>query len=111
VQPPSNNVSAASIDPTITTKSLSKSGGSKNGGRTREEFSLKDVDQLLCAVVKVNPDMAPRNQIGVKWKEIEGKVKAEGFCKGRDVDMMKNKVVSLLNWVKVSADSFFFFIY
>jgi hypothetical protein len=43
---------------------------------------------------------------------LRGKVKAEGFCKGHDVDTMKNKVMSLLNWVEVSiANSFFFFIY
>jgi hypothetical protein len=111
-QPPSNDASDASINPAITTNSSSKSGRSKNGGRTREEFSLKDVNQLLRMVIKVNPYMALRNQIGIKWKEIEGKVKAEGFCKGRDVNMLKNKVVSLLNWVEVSfANFFFFFIY
>jgi hypothetical protein len=80
MQPPSNdtssmcfNASGAPIDPTITTKSsLSKLGSSKNGRKTQEEFSLNDINQLLHTVIKVNPYLAPRNQIGVKWKEIEG---------------------------------------
>jgi hypothetical protein len=59
---------AAPIDPTITTKSLSKSGRSKNGGRTCEEFLLKDVNQLLRAVIKVNPYMAPEEP---DWHQVE----------------------------------------
>jgi hypothetical protein len=73
----------------------------KNSGR-REEFSLADLDQLLRAVIDKNPYMAPRSQIGEKWKAVTEHVQDAGFCLGRDVATLKNKVTNLLAWAEVS---------
>jgi hypothetical protein len=70
---------------------------SKNGRKACEEFCLTDIDQLLHAVININPYMVPRNKISSKWKEVESNIKVAGYCLGHNTDMLKNKVVSLLN--------------
>ena len=39
-------------------------------GKKREEFTLKDVDQLLHMTIEVNLYAAPRNSIGEAWKDV-----------------------------------------
>ena len=39
-------------------------------GKKREEFTLKDVDQLLCTTIEVILYTALRNSIGEAWKDI-----------------------------------------
>ncbi|KAF8525366.1 hypothetical protein JB92DRAFT_3093703 [Gautieria morchelliformis] len=41
--------------------------------------------------------------VGEKWREVAKRVQEAGYCKGKDVDTLKNKVTSLLNWVEVLA--------
>ena len=65
-----------------------------------EEFSGNDIEQLLRAVISVNPYLAPCSLITDKWK-VTQIVQAEGACIGRDHEMLKNKVKSLLAWVHV----------
>src|SRR5882724_4459222 len=38
--------------------------------KIHEEFSANDIDQLLCAVISVNPYLEPHSQITDKWKEV-----------------------------------------
>jgi hypothetical protein len=77
--------------------------GSKGKRKPREDFSRQDLDQLLRAIINVNPYMVARNKVGEQWKAVARKVQAEGFCKGKDLDTLKNKVNSLLQWVQVSG--------
>jgi hypothetical protein len=82
-----------------------------NSGRSREDFPLADLDQLLRAVIDKNPFMAPKNQIGEKWKSVADTVQDAGFCIGRDSATLKNKVANLLAWAEVSdSPTFPFFI-
>ncbi|KAF8497692.1 hypothetical protein JB92DRAFT_3146622 [Gautieria morchelliformis] len=68
--------------------------------KTREEFTMRDLDHLLATVLAVNPYMAPRMKIGEKWREIATLVQEKGFCQNREVDTLKNKVSSMLTWVE-----------
>ena len=70
-------------------------------GEKREEFTLKDVDQLLHATIEVNPYAAPRNSIGEAWKDVVQKAQAAGYCLGCDVDTCKNHNGLLLGWCEV----------
>ena len=69
--------------------------------KKREEFMLKDLNQLLCMTIEVNLYTAPRNSIGEAWKEVVQKAQAAGYCLGRDVDTCKNHVGMLLGWCEV----------
>ena len=69
--------------------------------KKHEEFMLKDLDQLLCIMIVVNPYAAPRNLIGETWKEVVQKAQAAGYCLGRDVDTCENHVRMLLGWYEV----------
>ncbi|KAF8585624.1 hypothetical protein K439DRAFT_1560470 [Ramaria rubella] len=55
---------------------------------------------LLCAVIEVDPYMAPHNKVGECWKEIMKHVQDAGYCLGCDHETLKNKVTSLLTWVE-----------
>ncbi|KAF8480624.1 hypothetical protein JB92DRAFT_2837596 [Gautieria morchelliformis] len=66
-------------------------------------FSLRDLDQLLHAVIEVNPYMAPRAKLGEHWKEVARRVQESGSCLNREPDTLKNKVASLLAWVELSG--------
>ncbi|KAF8510403.1 hypothetical protein JB92DRAFT_2940616 [Gautieria morchelliformis] len=68
--------------------------------KVREAFSLHDLDQLLRAVIEVNPYMAPRAKLGEHWKEVARRVQESGSCLNRELDTLKNKVASLLTWVE-----------
>ncbi|KAF8520688.1 hypothetical protein JB92DRAFT_2894368, partial [Gautieria morchelliformis] len=68
--------------------------------KAREAFSLHDLDQLLRAVIEVNPYMAPRAKLGEHWKEVARRVQESGSCLNREPDTLKNKVASLLTWVE-----------
>ena len=70
-------------------------------GKKHEEFTLKDVDQLLRATIEVNPYAAPRNSIGEAWKDVVQKAQTAGYCLGHDVDTCKNRVGLLLGWCEV----------
>ena len=67
-------------------------------GKKREDFTLKDVDQLLRATIEVNPYAALRNSIGEAWKDVVQKAQAAGYRLGRDVDTCKNHIGLLLGW-------------
>src|SRR5882724_3831531 len=75
-----------------------------------EEFSANDINQLLHAIISVNPYLAPCSQITDKWKEVTKIVQAEGACIGHDHETLKNKVKSLLTWVQVCRIFIFIFI-
>ncbi|KAF8523989.1 hypothetical protein JB92DRAFT_2827146 [Gautieria morchelliformis] len=68
--------------------------------KAREAFSLRALDQLLCAVIEVNPYMAPRAKLGEHWKEVARRMQESGSCLNREPDTLKNKVASLLTWVE-----------
>ncbi|KAF8591029.1 hypothetical protein K439DRAFT_1611665 [Ramaria rubella] len=91
---PSGALSA--IPPALTTKT--KNG--KTETRAHEDSPIQDLDQLLHAVIQVNPYLAAHKQVGKKWQEVTWVVQEGGFCKGRDANMLKNKVASLLQWVE-----------
>src|SRR5882672_7660833 len=79
--------------------------------KIHEEFSGNDIDQLLRAVISVNPYLVPHSQIMDKWKEVTKIVQAEGACIGCDHKMLKNKVKSLLTWVQVHIAFFIHLFY
>ncbi|KAF8481376.1 hypothetical protein JB92DRAFT_3132903 [Gautieria morchelliformis] len=66
----------------------------------REAFSLPDLDQLLCAVIEINPYMAPCAKLGEHWKEVARRMQENGCCLNCESDTLKNKVASLLAWVE-----------
>src|SRR5882724_6260027 len=76
-----------------------------------EELLANDIDQLLHAVISVNPYLAPHSQITDKWKEVTKIIQAEGTCIGHDHETLKNKVKSLLTWVQVHLIFIFIFIH
>ncbi|KAF8519926.1 hypothetical protein JB92DRAFT_2828266 [Gautieria morchelliformis] len=69
--------------------------------KSREEFTSRDLEHLLGAVIDINPFMAPRSKIGDRWKEVTEIVQAKWFCQNREPETLKNKVSSLLGWVEV----------
>jgi hypothetical protein len=73
----------------------------KSTRKPREDFSGNDIDNLLRAMIEVDPFMAPRSQVSTKWKEVATKVQDQACCLGRDADTLKNKVMMLLSWVEV----------
>src|SRR5882724_2340194 len=79
--------------------------------KLHEEFSRNDIEQLLRAVISVNPYLTPGSQITDKWKEVTQIVQAEGACIGRDHETLKNKVKSLLAWVHVCIAFFIHLFY
>src|SRR5882724_3290515 len=79
--------------------------------KIHEEFLADDIDQLLCAIISVNPYLAPHSQITDKWKEVTKIVQAEGACIGSNNGTLKNKVKSLLTWVQVCLIFIFIFIH
>ena len=70
-------------------------------GKKHEEFTLKDLNQLLCVTIEVNLYAAPRNSIGGAWKEVVQKAQATGYCLGHDMDTCKNHIGMLLGWCEV----------
>ncbi|KAF8591617.1 hypothetical protein K439DRAFT_1610920 [Ramaria rubella] len=94
---PSGALSA--IPPALTTRT-------KNGKmvtRAHEDFPIQYLNQLLHAVIQVNPYLAALKWVGEKWQEVTWVVQEGGFCKGRDANTLKNKVESLLQWVENSS--------
>ncbi|KAF8586477.1 hypothetical protein K439DRAFT_1615161 [Ramaria rubella] len=89
----------SAIPPVPTTKSKN----AKMGTQACEDFPIQDLDQLLCVVIQVNPYLAAHKWVGEKWREVMRVVQEGGFCQGRDADTLKNKVVSLLQWVENSS--------
>ena len=69
--------------------------------KIHEEFLANDIDQLLHAIISVNPYLLPCSQITDKWKEVTKIIQAEGACIGHNHETLKNKVKSLLTWVQV----------
>ncbi|KAF8509951.1 hypothetical protein JB92DRAFT_3119384 [Gautieria morchelliformis] len=77
--------------------------GAGQGNKTRkscEEFTSRDLEHLLGAVIDVNPFMAPRSKIGDRWKEVIRIVQAKGFRQYWEPDTLKTKVTSLLAWLE-----------
>ncbi|KAF8499296.1 hypothetical protein JB92DRAFT_3125023 [Gautieria morchelliformis] len=68
--------------------------------KTREEFTTRDLDHLLAAMLAVNLYMAPCMKIGEKWREVATLVQEKGFCQNWEADTLKNKVSSMLTWVE-----------
>ena len=66
-----------------------------------QRLSIADLDQLLRAVIQVNPYLVGHLTVGEKWGEVAQVVQDAGYCKGRDVSTLKNKVQKLLSWVEV----------
>src|SRR5882724_2873600 len=79
--------------------------------KIHEEFLANDINQLLHAIISVNPCLAPHSQITNKWKEVTKIVQAEGACIGRNHETLKNKVKSLLTWVHVCIAFFIHLFY
>src|SRR5882724_2419945 len=79
--------------------------------KIHEEFSANDIDQLLHAVISVNPYLVPHYQITDKWKEVTKIIQAEGACIGCNDETLKNKIKSLLTWVQVHLIFIFIFIH
>jgi hypothetical protein len=75
--------------------------------KPREDFSGNNIDNLLRAVIEIDPFMVPRSQVSAKWKEVATKVQDQACCLGRDADTLKNKVMTLLSWVEVRPPSVF----
>jgi hypothetical protein len=75
----------------------------KTARKARADFSAKDIEHLLHAMIEVDPFMAARSKVGARWKEIATRVQSEGFYSEREPDTLKNKVLSLLAWVEVSG--------
>ncbi|KAF8531720.1 hypothetical protein JB92DRAFT_2847806, partial [Gautieria morchelliformis] len=92
-RPPSTAMSAPPVAPPLRSTMESTDSTARKG---REEFSLKDLEQLLRAVIDINPYMVPRNKIGERWKQVARLVQDQGYCLNRDVDTLKNKVGSML---------------
>ena len=78
----------------------------KTKGKKRK-FSNADFDQLLCTTIEVNPFAASRNSIGEAWKEVTRKAQVAGYCLGRDADIYKNRVGTLVDWYEISHSSSF----
>src|SRR5882672_7524131 len=76
-----------------------------------KEFSGNDIDQLLHAVISVNPYLAPHSQIMDKWKEVTKIIQAEGACIGCDHETLNNKAKSVLTWVQVCITFFIHLFY
>ncbi|KAF8523229.1 hypothetical protein JB92DRAFT_3094086 [Gautieria morchelliformis] len=102
-RPPSTAMSAPPVAPPL--RSTLESTDSM-AWKVREEFSLKDLEQLLRAVIDINPYMAPRNKIGEQWKQVARLVQDQGHCLNRDVDTLKNKLGSMLAWVEGGEKDF-----
>ena len=79
--------------------------------KIREEFLANDINQLLHAIISVNPYLAHHSQITNKWKEVTKIIQAEGACIGNNHETLKNKVKSLLTWVQVCLIFIFIFIH
>src|SRR5882724_7916698 len=47
-----------------------------------KEFSGNDIEQMLHAIISVNPYLTPHSQFMDKWKEVMQIIKAEGACIG-----------------------------
>ena len=69
--------------------------------KSREEFTLRALEQLLGAVIDINLFMVLRSKIGNRWKEVAMIVQAKGSCQNQEPETLKNKVSSLLAWVEV----------
>ena len=67
--------------------------------KSRKEFTLHDLEQLLGAVIDINSFMVPHSKIGNRWKEVTMIVQAKGSCQNWEPETLKNKVLSLLAWV------------
>jgi hypothetical protein len=66
----------------------------KNTGKSREDFPLTELDQLLHAIIKVNPFIALKILKGESWKEVLKRLQTAGFCMSHDADTLKNKVTA-----------------
>ncbi|KAF8574644.1 hypothetical protein K439DRAFT_1624166 [Ramaria rubella] len=56
----------SAVPPTPTTKGKN----TKMGTRACETFPIQDLNQLLHAVIQVNPYLAAHKQVGEKWREV-----------------------------------------
>jgi hypothetical protein len=79
----------------------SSTNPSRPSTKKHEEFLLADLDQLLRAVIEVNPFMAPCNLVSMKWKEVVTQTQSAKCCLGCDLETLKNKISSLLAWCEV----------
>ncbi|KAF8532163.1 hypothetical protein JB92DRAFT_3104256 [Gautieria morchelliformis] len=68
--------------------------------KSREEFTSRVLEHLLGAVININLFMVSCSKIGDRWKEVTMIVQARGFFQNREPETLKNKVSSLLAWVK-----------
>ncbi|KAF8589133.1 hypothetical protein K439DRAFT_1613023 [Ramaria rubella] len=91
---PSNIATKAALSPPTFKPVKSKAR------KPHAEFSMHDLDQLLCTVIKVDPYMAPHSQIGSRWKDVTNCVQAARYCLGWDHETLKNKAMTLLSWVE-----------
>ena len=54
--------------------------------KSYKDFPLMDLENLLHAVIEVNPFTVPWNKMGEKWHEVAKRVQDARFCKGCDPD-------------------------
>ncbi|KAF8532578.1 hypothetical protein JB92DRAFT_3103679 [Gautieria morchelliformis] len=57
--------------------------------------------KLLGILIHINPFIALQSKSGESWKEVMMMVQGKGFCQNWEPEMLKNKVSSLLERVKV----------
>ncbi|KAF8503847.1 hypothetical protein JB92DRAFT_2970731 [Gautieria morchelliformis] len=86
--------------PPSTPDESSNTGLDASGVLGHVKPSLRDLNQLLHAVIEVNPYMAPWAKLGEHWKEVARCVQESGSCLNRELDTLKNKVALLLAWVE-----------
>ncbi|KIJ27165.1 hypothetical protein M422DRAFT_271718 [Sphaerobolus stellatus SS14] len=86
-----------SIDPQTSASSVNDAEdageNAEDGDSTADRpFGLLELEKLFTAALLVNPFMAPHHKIGSQWEKVLSDLRAEGFCKNRDVKTICNKV-------------------
>ncbi|KIJ22560.1 hypothetical protein M422DRAFT_26666 [Sphaerobolus stellatus SS14] len=83
---------------TDTSPSLSKKKGVRR--KTREEFSVVELEKLMAAVMDVDPFMCKHGEVDGKWKEVLDVVQEKGYCRDRTVGSIKNKILGEIKRVE-----------
>ena len=70
------------------------------------DFSTREYLGLANAVITINPFGVKHGQKGAKWKEVSKALKAEKLFPKSSTDTIKNKMIALLKYHKVSPSFF-----
>ncbi|KIJ33440.1 hypothetical protein M422DRAFT_264543 [Sphaerobolus stellatus SS14] len=68
--------------------------------RKRAEFTVKELEKILIAVLEVDPFMCKRGEAEKKWTEVLEHVQSHGYCSNRTWNSVKNKVITELDRVE-----------